>query len=202
MDVEKREPKMDWLDAALRARNDAGPRAGLEERVLARLASEPIESSFQWWKVATAAAAVIVVAIALIVMHRAESKGELAAKSPESATSSQKVQQSSSPPATIASVKSAENQSVVRHGDAGFCVPAKKRGIRHSAQQHLPMLTTFPAPRPETAEERLIARLAARHGSFDIASITNDFRSTKELTIPKLNIEPLEGTPADDAPRK
>lgn len=199
MDVKNQNPKLDWLDYALRARADAEPRGGLEQRVLARLASEPIESSFAWWKLMTTAVAVIVIAVLLIVAHRAESKRELAVKSPAFATTSPKVQESLPRPDTSASAKSAKNQS--EHRNAACCIPANKRGSRHSVQEP-PMLATFPAPRPETTEERLMARLAARRGSFDIASITNDSRSMKELTIPKLNIEPLEGTPADDAPRK
>src|SRR5690242_13039686 len=64
-----RKPDFDrWLDAALRARAEAEPRMLLEERVLARLASEPRRIA-AWWPTIAAVAALMAIAIAVVLLH-------------------------------------------------------------------------------------------------------------------------------------
>jgi hypothetical protein len=60
-------------------------------------------------------------------------------------------------------------------------------------------LATFPAPQPETSEERLLARLAAQRGSFVVASLSTDLVPLKVLPVPEFTIRPLEEAPEDDA---
>lgn len=56
----------EWLDAALKRYGDAGPRVGLENRILARLHAEPARPSRWWWPVmAAAAVAAVIVGIRL-----------------------------------------------------------------------------------------------------------------------------------------
>src|SRR5205807_214729 len=66
----------------------------------------------------------------------------------------------------------------------------------------LPKLAAFPAPRPETAEERMLLRLAARRGSYDLASSSTDAAPLKDLSVPEIKIDPMEGTPPDNTPRE
>ena len=61
---------------------------------------------------------------------------------------------------------------------------------------------TFPAPRPETAQERMLVRLMARRGSYDLANASPEMVPLKDLSIPELKIEPMEGTPSDEAPEE
>jgi hypothetical protein len=82
--------------------------------------------------------------------------------------------------------------------------------VRHSGLQgnsvrggdkQLPKLATFPAPRPETAEEHMLLRLAARRGSYDLAEASTD-SALSDLSVPEINIDPMEGTPPDNTPRE
>ena len=66
----------------------------------------------------------------------------------------------------------------------------------------LPKLATFPAPRPETAEEHMLARLAARRGSYDLANASSDMVPLKDLSVSELKIQPMEGTPPDNTSQK
>src|SRR5579862_7611415 len=74
------QPGMDrWLDAALRARLGAEPRAGLEERVLARIASRPARAQFQWWSAVSAAATILFFAAALLMWMTSKPRSNVAA---------------------------------------------------------------------------------------------------------------------------
>ena len=194
-----------WLDRALRARVDAEPRMGLEERVLTRLAREPRRQAFAWWPILSAAAAVAAIAIAPIVLRPSEQRQNLANGVPEPAKPAQAVGEAPSrrSPAVMTVNKQRHSQSSTR-AEAACCVSTKTvmAASGNSRREQLPKLATFPAPQPQTAEERILARLAARRGSFDVARVSNASSPLEELSIPKLEIDPMEGTPPDKTPQE
>ena len=204
----KIQPDIDrWLDGALRARIDSEPRPGLEERVLARLASEPERNSLVWWPVLSAIAAVIVIAVALVALRSGERRN-LANGIPEPTKPSQSAGNTASlpnpsvtPTAKFGSQKYAQSAT---DRDAACCVSTEtvKPAMGGMQREPLPKLATFPAPQPETAEERMLARLAARRGSFDIADMSSDSGPLEKLSISKLEVDPMEGTPPDSNPRE
>jgi hypothetical protein len=69
-------------------------------------------------------------------------------------------------------------------------------------KESLPKLATFPTPRPETAEERMLARLAARRGSYELARLSTDLVPLKVLPVPEFTIQPLEEAPVDETPQE
>ncbi|MBV9074900.1 MAG: hypothetical protein JOZ10_14830 [Acidobacteria bacterium] len=185
-----------WLDDALRARATAEPRVGLEERVLARLAAEP-PRTFSWWRVMAPVAVLLAVAIALAVWTY---------RRPEHPARS--VAGTTTPPVVnLRPLKSPEvaaarrNQVTPRPAarrEIACCAPRKSPQVR---EEDLPKLATFPAPSPESAEERLLKRLAARKGSIDMASLEAGSEPIHELSVPAVVVEPMDGTPPDESPR-
>ena len=187
-----------WLDDALRARVDAEPRTGLEDRVLARLANEPQGNGFVWWSMVSAATAVIVIAIALTLLHFGVQKQNIAKETPKPSNATPAVL-GASPGPTVATAKRHGAQTpcrFIRRREASCCDSPKPvvaiASSRKSRRESLPMLATFPAPRPETAEERLLAQLASRHGSIDLE---------QDLSVPAFKIQPMEESPSDDTPQ-
>ena len=191
------------LDTLLQARVDGEPRAGLEERVLARIASERRRRVFALWPTFAAVSALVVLAIALIVLHTEAPKQHLAGQNFQH---EKPTRPSPDKPPPLASADNAvtnrEAQKYRRNsGNAPCCVATKTVAARrdNGNQDQIPKLATFPAPQPETAEERMMARLAARRDSFDLAQIMNKpAPPLEELSVPKLKVEPLEGTLPDE----
>ena len=197
-----------WLDAALHARADAEPRMGLEDRVLARLAADP-PRKFVWWPASAlaVAAAGLVITIAIVLLHT---------RQPEQAIADHKVQQanpvavnsasvqSNSAPNTMA-VHSRRRSRLINRGDSACCISTKVMAGRESGQERLPKLATFPAPRPLTVEERMLAELAAqltvRQQFSEIANVSID-STPKDLSIRELNIEPLGTTSTGGSPQE
>jgi len=201
MDAEKRKSELEnidhWLDLALRERAHAEPRSGLEERVLRRLATEPAQPQFAWWPVwaAAAAIAVIVVTLALLRPNRQEqvANGQQNATGlPNARTETTKItpNQRSNTERQVPSGRDAAERNPQG--------PAIQPRIPAQAEP-LPKLATFPAARPETTQERLLARLAGQLNAVEMAGISNDSMPLKELSIPELKLDPMEGTPPDDS---
>jgi hypothetical protein len=195
------------LDSALRARRDADPRLGLEDRVLARLAAEP-PRRFVWWPaVAVAAAAVVAIAIAVALLHLPQPERTITNRATQpanpSAMNTARLQTNSAQKAA-ATPKPRDSRSATSR-DAACCLSTKVAAGHHTEETQLPKLATFPAPRPATAEERMLAQLAAqlaaRHEFSEIANLSIDAAS-KDLSITELNIEPLEATPATSSPQE
>jgi hypothetical protein len=185
-----------WLDEALHARNDAEPRMGLEDRVLARLASEPQQKSFFIWPALTAFAALMVIASALLVLHQRPSRTstahELPAGKPQ-LTNEAPVQRLGSPSMSAAVRRAPRTRQV-----ASCCLVAKERA---DAQGVLPKLARFPSARPQTAQERMLMRLAARRDSYETAAL-EAHPEFGEVSVPELKVDRMAGTPPDDHPQR
>ena len=198
-----------WLDSALRARIEAEPRMGMEERVLARLSGK-YRDGFAWWPAVAIAAAVVVIAIAVVWLRPTQ---------PEPAVTNATIQPANSAAADTASAqrtsaRNAPNGSSIRmrrqspstsSRDTACCLHANAVVRRRSEKEQLPRLATFPAPRPATAEERMLAQLAtqlaARRQFSEMANLSID-AVPKDLSIRELNVEPLETAPADFSPQE
>lgn len=182
-----------WLDAALRARVDVEPRIGLEKRVLAQLAMEPQSRTLMPWPVFAAVTVGLLVAAALTITRLMTDKPAIT-KAPAPIATPSKLE----PPAIQAGHLQQKQVDVARrHGAPALLVrPAVNR------EEAFPKLATFPSTRPETAQERLLARLAARRDSYDVArNSAEEMVALKDLSVPELNIKPLEGTPPDNPPQ-
>jgi hypothetical protein len=195
MDAEKRIHE-EWLDAALRARADCEPRAGLEDRLLARLASEPPRKALAWWPTVAASVAIVVIAIALMTMRQGQPNQSLPinAASPRIGSASDG--------------GAARNPAVTAVNKAATKLPSRsthrtetREPINRKAER-LPMLATFPAPRPETQQERMLARLSAKGVSFAGIDDPVDLAELRDLPVPEFKIRPMEEAPSDDTPQE
>jgi hypothetical protein len=187
-----------WLDAALRARNDAEPRMGLEDRVLARLASEPQGKALLRWPVLVAIAALLVIAGGVTVLYRRPVVTDIAHRAPAT-----NVQPKSNFPTQKASgshqIAAIRRPSQVRRASA-CCVAAKAHRDAEQAET-LPKLAQFPSPRPQTTQEQMLMRLAARRDSYDTAVLASH-SEWSELSVPEINVDPMAGTPPDSIPQR
>ncbi len=183
-----------WLDSALRARVDAEPSTGMERRVLDRLAMEPKRRHFVWWPALVAIATVLVVAFGIVVMRNGESTPHIVTR----AAQTQDQRENNRQPAVQAKGLRAPRQQRIRAKAIHCCALLANRSVGHS--ESLPKLAVFPTPRPETEQERLLARLAAQPDLLETAHLNSD-SPPRELSIPALNIPPMEGTPADNPPQ-
>ena len=178
-----------WLDAALSARMgaQAEPQPGLEERVLARLATEPKRNPVLTWRLAFAAvaAAVLISAALLLVRTSAPEKPSSAGTSRPQAN-----------PEQIAKVQPQVMPRRPERVNRRRVIVAARRSNAIRPKETAPKLATFPAPTPETDQERMLARLAARRGAFELASESPD-AGIKDLQVKELAVEPMEGTPPD-----
>jgi len=208
MDAKNQRPEFEdingWLDIALRERANAEPRRGLEERVLARLAAQSPQR-FAWWPVWATVAAIFVIALTLAVMYprrqeRVVNGPQHTAVPPDPGAQAPKV--------TPHEQRSTTASTAANPRDAACCVSARMpvratpqstatQGAVRPEPERLPRLATFPAPRPETTQERLLAQLAAQLSVVQVASVSDDAVPLKHLSIPELKIDPMEGTPPD-----
>jgi hypothetical protein len=152
------------------------------------LASEPKSRPVISWRWAFAAfAALGLISIALLVVRtNAPEKPHLTRKTEPAATSTQ--------------VAKVEPQVSAPHGKSIHPqhVLAVSRRSATRQKEVTAKLATFPAPTPETDQERMLARLAAQRGSFELAREAPD-PAIKDLQLKELAVEPLEGTPPDIA---
>ena len=200
MDADNRKHEVEdihrWLDHALQERMNAEPRNGLEERVLVRLASEPTQRLFAQWPMWAGAAAIVVIVVTLALLR--PNRQEQVANGQQNATGL--------PNARTEATKITPNQRSNTERQVSSARDAAERNPHGAAIQPripaqaepLPKLATFPAPRPETTQERLLARLAGQLNTIEIASISSDSVPLKELSIPELKVNPMNGTPPDD----
>lgn len=213
MDADNREPQFEdidrWLDRALRERANGEPRSGLEERVLARLASRPLQRFAWWWQAWAIVAAVLIVAVTLAIIYPRKQQQVVnghrpAMSSPELGSQVNKLTPHQEPStAPSASGHRRDRACCVSSRALAKNTPGSKATLRaaQTKPEPLPKLATFPAPRPETTQERLLAQLAAQPSIVEAASVSSGSMPLKELSIPELKIDPMEGTPPDESPQ-
>ena len=210
MDAENRSDQQKnfdhWLDSALQARANAEPRVGLENRVLARLASDSQHRIVFWPMMATAVIALVAIAIAVALLYRPHAERAIGHATTEpanvSGVNSAPVQASST--TKTPGLSKARNAQSIRGEHVPCCDLAHLSAIRN-AEAHLPKLATFPAPRPETQQERLLAQLAnqlvVRKEFSEIARLSVD-SPPKDLSIQELSVEPLTTTSGSSSPQE
>src|SRR5690349_9309573 len=197
MDAENRADQQEnfdqWLDSALRARVNAEPRTGLEERVLARLASQPERTRVNLLPLFAFAAAVLAVVIGIVLLRPHQAYHAIAHVSAQpvsgSAVNNASTQASSRP--KIAGIHKPRNSRFIRSKNGVCCELTPIVGNR-KATEHLPKLASFPAPHPETEQEKLLAQLAAQMTAqkqvSEIATMSID-SPPKDLSVKELSIE-------------
>lgn len=205
MDAENRRPESEdlnrWLDVALRERVNVEPRSGLEERVLARLATPSPKQQFVWGQMWAAAAAIFVIALTLSLLYPRR-HNQVANEQPQRISPERKTNLNE----PTAEQRQRTTQSAVASGRDRACCLSKRMLAKstqravHSEPERLPKLASFPAPHPETRQERLLAMLASQSDITDIASSLSEAAPLKELSIPELRVDPMQGTPRDDVP--
>jgi hypothetical protein len=193
MDAEENDRRQEqfdrWLDAALRARVYAQPRMGLEDRVLARIATDPPRKTFSWIPLVAAIAAVVVVSAALFVTYSSRQSLKSATAIPSivripPVSEAPAIQAKSGLPGTAGGGK------VMAHRVARARAPEVGHVPDH--EQALPILATFPAAAPQTPQERLLVELARGASAKDLADFSETLVPLKDIEISSLQIEPLD----------
>jgi hypothetical protein len=208
MDAENRSDQQknfdQWLDSALRTRVDAEPRTGLEERVLARLASQPERTPVNLLPLFAFAAAVLAVVIGIALLRPDQAQHAIAHAQPASGSGVNNASAQASSRPKIAGIHKPRNSRFIRSKNAVCCELTRVVSDR-KATEHLPKLASFPAPHPETEQEKLLAQLAAQmtvqKQVSEIATVSID-SPPKDLSVKELSIEPLETTPAANSPQQ
>jgi hypothetical protein len=132
----------------------------------------------------------LMISITLAITHSRTHRAQITTTAP-----GRVVPRTASPRIRAGNQMPQRSPAVSRHGAAAFV----RRAGDH--QEQLPKLATFPVSSPPTAEERILARLAARRGSYEVATSSENVTPLNELSVPELNIKPLEGTPPDNVPQ-
>ena len=200
MDAENRSNQQknfdQWLDSALHARVNAEPRMGLEERVMARMASEAERARVGLWPLFAFAAALLVVVIGIPLFRPSNTGHDSPIRRNQRASQSEANSQPSVHAMTAPNQKAIASVPVrhARVGEIRCCHDLLgKSTVSHS--ESLPKRAAFPTARPATEQERLLLHLAAQP-DFQMADLNADL-PLRELPIPALNIPPMEGTPPD-----
>jgi len=176
------------LDHALSEYRDAEPLYGLEDRVLQRLQSQPVERRFGWWRWAAIAtcAGLVLVAIWIGIVQRSH---------PAWPTQPTQAREQVSPP--VSSPGSKEVARVTKR-----TTPPKAGGVGHPAPALVARPETsasnpaensqFPTPAPLTEEEH--ALFALLHSNPNVLPKQPDDPSN--MAIAPLEIKPLAGSAA------
>lgn len=183
------------LDSALSTYADPGPHSGLEDRILARIASankapQRSRNRLLFWTLSLAAAACLLFAF---VLSGAKTKSLPAGHVSSLQTSSLPPQ----PPRITARAYEPQQST------ASKTVPSlgKQGGIRAiravqrpaTLRRPLPKLEIFPAPQPLSPEERILARFATQAAPDERALLLDAQRPPDApLHIATINIPPLE----------
>ena len=175
-----------WLDAALRARVDGEPRMGLEDRVLARLATERPRSTFSWMPLLAALAAVVAVSLALIVTYSNKRSGQITSAAAPNAHMSEapSIRASSTIPDMQRSRKTTAHR--IERARAPEALHGGDRGQASST------LAAFPASVPATEQERMLVELARGPNAKDLANFSETLVPLKDVEISSLQVDPLD----------
>lgn len=191
----------EWLTGALRARSQAAPRPGLEERILARLASEPASGPQRGWRWMPAALA-LALGLLLIVLAGWEFLSVRSASHQEQAKRGQPVLVQPGNPvvgnpkihAGQASSNTAKHFARASTRNSTGPVIAKANLV--------PKLDRFPAETPATEQERLMAEIQRRQDKAALAQYAQDFHVIRDLEIEGISIEPLLPETPDAEPNR
>lgn len=169
------------LDHALTEYRDAEPLAGIEDRILRRVAAQPEPSPRRWaWVFAAAvAAAVVMVAVWLGVRERPHQQAVAtkvaapAQQAPPSAANVDTAASSSGPSRPVAKAhRSWQRPSSVNTPQVATAKPVLKQ---------------FPAPMPMTSQEHALLALARTHPDALLASRDD----ADQINIAPIEIKPL-----------
>jgi len=184
------------LDATLERARDAGPRPGLEGRVMARVRAERAAGSqFAWkWRLIAGLAALVILVLTARFMLRS---GSTARPHPAAALVSQSRAPAATSPATAtAPTPAAEPQPAGRpnrqstpHHEPRV---SSRRGSVHLASAEPKQ---FPSPSPLSEEEKLLLHAKDAPASVLVAWGGNNVMG--DLQLKDLHIAPLE----DEGPR-
>ena len=165
------------LGEALGEYRDAEPLAGLEDRVLQRLVSQPQKQISPWlrWGVAAAAAAALSLAIWLAVQGR---------PGRNDTTERQAAGQSSQAPIAPRQASAAATLAAPRHSG----VPAGSQPARLTASAAIGALPAqFPVPVPLTGDELAFMAALDKNGE----SLRESSTSNEPVAIAEIEIKPL-----------
>jgi hypothetical protein len=172
------------LDQALSEYRDAEPLAGMEDRILRRIAAQQQRPRRRWIFVAVAAAAMVLMALWLGLRERPHQ--------PITATNRpQPTQQLAPNPAELEKPLAQIPHPAGREAEAGWA-RARSQSPRlttpdaQSAQRE-PSLNQFPAPAPLTGEEHALLALARTNPDV----LLNLPETSGELSIAPIDIKPL-----------
>lgn len=199
-----REPFNDeWLTQALHARSQAEPRMGLEERILARLATEvehQSQSAARWrWMPALAIALglLLVILAGRQFLHvRPHPQDERAKTTQPEAVRPQDFR-SAAPGIQAGKAQSDSAKSLLRRANTRNSTSPVVAKVNR-----LPMLGKFPAEAPATQQEKLMAELQRRQFTASLAQYARDFREAKDLVIENNSIPPLSPETAEEKPNR
>ena len=175
------------LDGALAQYSQVEPRAGLEERVLANLRSQPAHRPWWMWvAIPAAVAAVVLVAISIRQSNRPTPSSAIQVQStirtaPVGVTPN---------PATTAKV---QPSPVTRPRQYRTVATTAKPPARVQSQPE-PRLATFPAPSPLTPEERLLLQMIDHHRD-ELATVAQNQQADQERFQKLLETESGEVPP-------
>lgn len=175
-----------WLDAVLHARAHADPRIGLEDRVLARLATEHPRSTFSWMPMLAAVAAVVAVSLALIVTDSNKRSGQITSAAAPNAHISE-----------APSVRASSTIPDIQHSrktTAHRIERARPAEALHAGdgEQASSTLAAFPASVPATQQERMLVELARGANAKDLANFSETLVPLKDVEISSLQVDPLD----------
>lgn len=182
--------KIDQLiDSALASY--AEPRGGLEQRMLARMATDASRSSRRGWLLMAIAVPVLAALVLMIY---------LAPKAPHAQPPSQ-IASTSRGPSTAPSAEPSVGRVVTEPAPHVVQSSGSSHRIRHRDQDvdghtnnavPLPKENIFPRPQPMTAEEQAMSRFAAEASEADRKALIEAQRRVDEpLNISAISIAPL-----------
>jgi hypothetical protein len=171
-DKNERQFEDDLLDAALRQRANAEPRAGLEQQILAGIEARRRGRAFPRWVWVFAAGAAATVVVAFIIIRR--------------------------PVAPVPSVPppmTAGSAQPVMPVAAG---PAARRMPPPAASAKTVQPATFPSPRPLSPQEKLLLAYV-RNGRLGETATLLPQPLDEDLKIPKLDVAALDIKPIESS---
>lgn len=185
----------DMLDRALSEYRDAEPLAGMEDRILRRMAAHPERSARRWaWVLAAAAAAVVIVVGSWLGLRERPHEQTVA-----TSVTQQPAKQAATGPAHAETppLPSTESHRTTaahlssRPALSNRAPQVAKAGAMKTARK------PFPTPAPMTTEEHALLALARTHPDALLAG--GDDALADKLSITPIEIKPL--APESGAPQ-